>query len=116
MSTLLPTRHGAVRMAQRGFNVSDVELIAMVGTEVEDGYLVRHADYQEIERILKRFLERLRTPAWKETGRWNRKNCDGLSCYEQPSTSPLTQFACGQFIRIARNRMVALSYPPSARR
>jgi hypothetical protein len=47
-------------MAQRGFNMSDAELIAMVGTEVEDGYLMRHVDYQEIERILKKFLERLR--------------------------------------------------------
>jgi hypothetical protein len=60
MSALLPTRHGAVRMTQRGFNMSDAELIAMVGTEIEDGYLVRHADYQEVEHILKRFLERLR--------------------------------------------------------
>jgi hypothetical protein len=47
-------------MAQRGFNMNDSELIAMVGTEVEDGYLMRHADYQEIERVLKKFLERLR--------------------------------------------------------
>jgi len=60
VSTLLPTHHGAVRMAQRGFNMSDAELIAMFGTEVEDGYLLRHVDYQEIELILKRFLERLR--------------------------------------------------------
>lgn len=60
MSALLPTHHGAVRMAQRGFNLRDAELIAMVGTEVEDGYLVRHVDYQEIERVLKKFLERVR--------------------------------------------------------
>jgi hypothetical protein len=45
-------------MAQRGFN--DAELIVMAGTEVEDGYLIRQADYQEIERVLKKFLEHLR--------------------------------------------------------
>jgi hypothetical protein len=60
MNALVPTGHGAVRMAQRGFNMDDAELIAMVGTEVEDGYLLRHADYQEIEHALKKFLERLR--------------------------------------------------------
>jgi hypothetical protein len=60
MSTLLPTHHGTVRMAQRGFNMSDAELIAMFGTDVEDGYLVRQADYQEIERVLMKFLEHVR--------------------------------------------------------
>lgn len=60
MSAFLPTRHGTVRMAQRGFNMSDAELIALVGTEVEDGYLMRQVDYQEIERVLKKFLDRVR--------------------------------------------------------
>jgi hypothetical protein len=60
MSALVPTGHGAVRMAQRGFTMDDAELIALVGTEVEDGYLVRHADYQEVEKTLKKLLERIR--------------------------------------------------------
>jgi hypothetical protein len=60
MNTLVSTDHGAIRMAQRGFNMKDAELISMVGTEVDDGYLVRHADYQELERALKSFLERIR--------------------------------------------------------
>ena len=59
MRMLLPTRHSEVRMAQRGFNLNDVELIMMAGTEVEDGYLMRQADYQEIERVLKKFLKHL---------------------------------------------------------
>jgi hypothetical protein len=60
MSALVPTDHGAVRMAQRGFNMNDVDLIMMAGTEVEDGYMVRQADYQEIEHVLKKLLEHLR--------------------------------------------------------
>ena len=30
----------------------------MVGTEVEDGYLMRQADYQQMKRVLKKFLRR----------------------------------------------------------
>jgi hypothetical protein len=45
-------------MAQRGVSLSDIELIALIGTEVEGGYFVRHKDYQEIERVLKNLLRR----------------------------------------------------------
>jgi hypothetical protein len=47
-------------MAQRGITLKDADLIASVGTEVEDGYLIRDKDYQEIERSLKAFLDHLR--------------------------------------------------------
>jgi hypothetical protein len=40
--------------------IKDSELIALIGTEVDDGYLVLAKDCQEIERILKEFLERVR--------------------------------------------------------
>lgn len=60
MSAIVPTGHGALRMAQRAVTLSDAELIAMWGTEVEGGYLVRDRDYQEIERILRSFLTRVR--------------------------------------------------------
>lgn len=60
MSALTITNHAAVRMAQRGIMPKDAELIVLIGTEVEDGYLVRDKDYQEIEHALKRFLQRIR--------------------------------------------------------
>jgi hypothetical protein len=47
-------------MAQRGITLSDADLIATIGTEVEGGYLVRYKDYQEIERAFKDFLNHLR--------------------------------------------------------
>jgi urease gamma subunit len=60
MNTLMLTGHAAVRIAQRGIKLKDAELIAMIGTEVDDGYLVRTQDYQEVERTLKSLLQRLR--------------------------------------------------------
>ena len=60
MNKLVITSHAAVRMAQRGMNANDAELIVLIGTEVHDGYLVRTRDYQEMERVLKELLHRLR--------------------------------------------------------
>ena len=60
MNTLMLTGHATIRMAQRGIDSKDAELIALVGTEVEGGYLVRNKDYQELERQLKGLLQRLR--------------------------------------------------------
>jgi hypothetical protein len=60
MNKLVITSHAAVRMAQRGMNTKDAELIVLIGTEVDDGYLVRARDYQEVERVLKKLLQRLR--------------------------------------------------------
>jgi len=47
-------------MAQRAIRIRDAELIALIGTEVEDGYLVREKDYQQVERTLKELLIRSR--------------------------------------------------------
>jgi hypothetical protein len=60
MSTLTLTTHAAVRMAQRGIMPKDSELILLIGTEVNDGYLVREKDYQELEHALKRWLQGFR--------------------------------------------------------
>ncbi len=60
MSTLTITGHAAIRMAQRAIRIMDAELIALIGTEVEDGYLVRQKDYQQVERTLKELLTRFR--------------------------------------------------------
>jgi len=60
MNTLTLTNHAVVRMAQRGIMTKDSELIVLIGTEVDDGYLVLSRDYQEVERALKTFLQRCR--------------------------------------------------------
>jgi len=64
-STLILTGHAAVRMAQRGIRLKDADLIALIGTEVDGGYLVLTKDCQKIERELKRFLERV----WRMCGK-----------------------------------------------
>jgi hypothetical protein len=38
----------------------DADLIALVGTELVDGYIVRDKDYQDIERTLNAILQHLR--------------------------------------------------------
>jgi hypothetical protein len=47
-------------MAQRGIRPKDAELIILIGTEVDDGYLVRENDYQDLEHAMKRWLENFR--------------------------------------------------------
>jgi len=61
--TLTITDHAAIRMAQRSFGVSDVELAMMIGTEVEGGVLVRDRDCEQVLTALAAFrrqIERLR--------------------------------------------------------
>ena len=60
MKTLTMTNHAAVRMAQRGIASKDAELIVMIGTEVEGGYLVREKDYRKVEHAVKRWLQQCR--------------------------------------------------------
>jgi hypothetical protein len=60
MSALTFTKHATVRMAQRSIKLTDADLIALIGTPVEDGYLVRAKDYQAVENDLKKLLQRLR--------------------------------------------------------
>jgi hypothetical protein len=49
-----------MRIAQRSIKLQDAELIALIGTQVDDGYLVRTKDLQRIESELKKLLQRLR--------------------------------------------------------
>lgn len=59
MITMNLTPHAAMRMAQRGLSMSDVELITEFGTDVGDGrYFLREKDWQERERQLKQLIER----------------------------------------------------------
>jgi hypothetical protein len=60
MTALVATQHAAARMAQRGIPSNDVDLIALIGTEVGDGYLVRAKDVQAAERAVKNLLARIR--------------------------------------------------------
>ena len=60
MLALKATDHARERMAQRSFADGDAELIAMIGTVVSDGYLVRAKDCQAVERKIKRLLQRIR--------------------------------------------------------
>jgi hypothetical protein len=57
---LVATRHAAIRMAQRSISLRDADLIAMLGSAVADGYLVREKDYQAVERRIKHLLVRVR--------------------------------------------------------
>ena len=60
MAGLHMTDHALVRLAQRGLGCSDVELILGIGSEVEDGVLVRSKDCEEIERAMALLLSRVR--------------------------------------------------------
>jgi len=54
------TRHAITRLAQRGFHNTDVELIQLIGTGVEDGFIVLNRDCQAAQRELKQLLECIR--------------------------------------------------------
>ncbi len=54
------TAHAATRLAQRGLGNDDLELIALIGSEVEGGYLVREKDFQALDQKLKHLRDRAR--------------------------------------------------------
>src|SRR5688572_15141245 len=60
MTAFTVTDHAALRMAQRGMSLGDAELAALIGTEVDDGYLVRAKDCQKLEGELKALVTRVR--------------------------------------------------------
>ena len=60
MTGLSLTKHAGVRLAQRSIPLKDADLIASIGTEVSDGFLVRNKDCDAIEHQLKQLLERIR--------------------------------------------------------
>ena len=60
MSALTPTAHASVRMAQRGISPKEAELIVLIGTQLDDGYYVTNANYQEVEHAMKRLMHQLK--------------------------------------------------------
>lgn len=60
MSELTVTRHAVIRMAQRAIRMQDADLIALVGTKVDDGYLMRERDCEVVAHPIKKVLERIR--------------------------------------------------------
>jgi hypothetical protein len=57
---MMMTKHATKRLAQRGIRLKDAELIELIGTPVDDGYLVRTKDCQSAERTIKQLLARIR--------------------------------------------------------
>ena len=93
-STLTITEYAALRMSQRGIMPKDAELIVLIGTEIDDGYLVREKDYQEAEHALKRLLQSFRRLVGK---RLVVKNGQIVTAYHPPK-----QYERG-LLRNARN-------------
>ena len=60
MNKLSIVDHALERMAQRSFRAEDPDLILMIGTEVEGGYMVLARDCQAAERALKQLLNEVR--------------------------------------------------------
>jgi hypothetical protein len=56
MENLKLTNHAVVRIAQRA--IRDVDLIEMIGTQVEDGYFVTNKDCREFERFCKGLIQK----------------------------------------------------------
>ena len=53
------SRHGEARAQQRGYRHRDVGLIIEYGTPTHEGYILRRKDVNEVEREIKRLLDRL---------------------------------------------------------
>ena len=60
MSDLALTSHAIMRMAQRGIDHIDLDLIIAIGSEVDDGLLVKRKDVAESELFLRGLLKRLK--------------------------------------------------------
>ena len=60
MTDLSLTRHAIVRAAQRGIAGDDLDLIMLIGTEVEDGYFVRNKDCEAVGRQLRHLADQVR--------------------------------------------------------
>ena len=60
MNNLALTNHAVLRLSQRGFVPSDLDLIMAIGSEVEDGFLVLKKDIQAVEQTLRALLKKLK--------------------------------------------------------
>jgi hypothetical protein len=59
MTSLNVSRHAVVRLAQRSLSVEDVDFIMMIGTEVEDGFVVLDRDVNALGAELRSCLQRI---------------------------------------------------------
>ena len=60
MNTATMTPHAVIRMAQRGYNGDEIDVVMRFGTAVEGGYVFLEKDARVIERDLKRCAETVR--------------------------------------------------------
>jgi hypothetical protein len=58
MNGIIVSKHARTRISQRGIEERDLDLIMLIGTEVDDGYWVRDRDVRAFERKLKELLNR----------------------------------------------------------
>ena len=65
---MIITKHATKRMAQRGIQLRDAELIELIGTPVHNGYFVRVKDCQAAEREIKQLLTCIKKTSRKTTG------------------------------------------------
>jgi hypothetical protein len=97
-------------MAQRGFRISDLELISLFGADTGDGYIVRTKDCQELESTLG-------VPARKpQKARGNGKTKDADTIALEKRVSDALGLNDGQSPRSRRQRGGQLPQPRAARR
>jgi hypothetical protein len=59
------TKHSVVRLSQRGIRSSDLEILDLLGTDVESGVILLHKDAQAFEREAKKAIARV----WRLVGK-----------------------------------------------
>lgn len=60
MTELQLTKHAEKRASQRGFRKDDFDLIAIIGSEVDDGFLLTRYDFKSFEHKCRRLIQRVR--------------------------------------------------------
>jgi hypothetical protein len=59
MSNLAVTNHARIRSAQRNIPLTDLDIVVMIGSEVENGFYIRDADCEALEQVLRATLKKL---------------------------------------------------------
>ena len=60
MNNLAVSKHALTRAAQRSITLDDLDLVMLVGSEVDDGYFIRDRDCDTVERQIRQLLKQLR--------------------------------------------------------
>lgn len=58
MINLALTNHAKTRFSQRSISEQDLNLVMIMASEVEDGFIILNQDYKALESEVKRFLQR----------------------------------------------------------